>query len=84
MGDGNDRIFLRSGRRLLILLCPIASPRQKRVRMPSSEFRARAEHRVTFYRSADYVAAHLTAFVESGLLAGETVFIIAPPERRRL
>jgi two-component system, cell cycle response regulator DivK len=49
--------------------------------MPSSEFSARAEHRVTFYRSAEYVAAHLTAFVESGLLAGETVFVIAPPER---
>jgi two-component system, cell cycle response regulator DivK len=49
--------------------------------MPSTEFSARAEHRVTFYRSAEYVAAHLTAFVESGLLAGQTVFVIAPPER---
>jgi len=38
---------------------------------------------VTFYRSADYVAAHLAAFVESGLLAGETVFVIAGAERHR-
>ena len=50
--------------------------------MPPSEFRARAEHRLTVYRSADYVAAHVAAFVESGLLAGETVFVVAPPERR--
>ena len=51
--------------------------------MPSPELRARAEHRVSFYRSADYAAAHAAAFVESGLQAGETVFVIAPPERHR-
>lgn len=51
--------------------------------MPTAEFRARSEHRVTFYRSPEYVAAHLAAFVESGLSAGETVFVIAPAERHR-
>ena len=51
--------------------------------MPSPELRARAEHRVSFYRSAEYAAAHAAAFVESGLQAGETVFVIAPPERHR-
>jgi two-component system, cell cycle response regulator DivK len=49
--------------------------------MPTVESSARSEHRVTFFRSAEYGAGHLAAFVESGLLAGDTVFVVAPATR---
>ena len=54
-------------------------------RAPSPDIdvqRSRPDHLVTFYEHATFLAASLRGFLLEGLLAGETVVVVATPEHR--